>query len=63
MKARFTYSKGSDGRHLGCLNHCPDHWSQGESVDDLKEHLKDLFHTFSSEQIPGIRKEEELAVA
>ena len=39
------------------------HWTQGESLDDLKKQLKDLFHTFSSEQIPGIRKVEELEVA
>jgi hypothetical protein len=32
-------------------------------LDDLKEQLKDLFHTFSSEQIPGIRKVEALSVA
>jgi predicted RNase H-like HicB family nuclease len=60
MKARFTYWKESDGRYLGYLNDYPDHWTQGENLDDLKEHLKDLFHTFSAEEIPGIRKVEEL---
>jgi predicted RNase H-like HicB family nuclease len=63
MKARFTYWQESDGRFLGYLNDYPDHWTQGESLDDLKEHLRDLFQTFSSEQIPGIRKVEELEVA
>jgi predicted RNase H-like HicB family nuclease len=63
MKARFTYWKESDGRYLGYLNDFPDHWTQGESLEDLKEQLKDLFQTFSSEQIPGIRKVEELEVA
>ncbi len=24
----------------------PDHWTQGENLEDRKEHLKDLFHTF-----------------
>lgn len=55
MKTRFTYWQESDGRYLGCLQDYPDHWTQGESLEDLKEHLKDLFHTFGSEQIPGIR--------
>ena len=41
----------------------PDHWTQGETLEDLKEHLKDLFQTFSSEQIPGIRRVDELEVA
>ena len=54
MKAQFTYWKESDGRYLGYLNDYPDHWTQGESMEDLKEHLKDLFHTFTSEQLPGI---------
>ena len=63
MKARYTYWQESDGRFLGYLNDYPDHWKQGESLDDLKEHLRDLFQTFSSEQIPGIRKVEELEIA
>jgi len=63
MKAQFTYWKESDGRYLGYLNDYPEHWTQGDSLEDLKEHLKDLYHTFTSEQIPGIRKVEELEVA
>jgi predicted RNase H-like HicB family nuclease len=63
MKARFTYWKESDGRYLGYLNDYPDHWTQGDSLEDLKDHLKDLFRTFSSAEIPGIRKVEELEVA
>ena len=63
MKASFTYWKERDGRYLGYLNDYPDHWTQGESIDDLKAHLKDLFRTFRAEEIPGIRKVEELEVA
>jgi len=63
MKVRFTYWRESDGRYLGYLKDYPDHWTQGESLDDLKEHLRDLFRTFSSEEIPGVRKEEELEIA
>ncbi|MCD8535821.1 MAG: type II toxin-antitoxin system HicB family antitoxin [Verrucomicrobia bacterium] len=63
MKARFTYWKESDGWYLGFLNDHPDHWTQGESLDDLKEQLKDLHRSFSSEEISGIRKVEELEVA
>ena len=63
MKAQFTYWKESDGRYLGYLNEYPDHWTQGEDLDDLKENLRDLFQTFTHEQIPGIRKVEELEIA
>ncbi|HWQ91434.1 MAG TPA: type II toxin-antitoxin system HicB family antitoxin [Clostridia bacterium] len=63
MKAQFTFWKERDGHYLGFLNSYPDHWTQGENLEDLKEHLKDLHHTFGSEQIPGIRRVEELEVA
>ena len=63
MKAKFTYWKGTDGRYLGYLNAYPDHWTQGDDLEDLKEQLRDLFKTFSAGEIPGIRKEEELEVA
>ena len=63
MKAQFTFWKERDGRYLGYLNDYPDHWTQGESLEDLKEQLKDLYHIFRSEEIPGIRRVEELEVA
>jgi len=60
MSTRFTYWKEDDGRYLGYLNEYPDHWTQGETLDDLKEQLRDLHLTFTSEEILGIRKEGEL---
>lgn len=60
MKASFTYWKESDGRYLGYLNDYPDHWTQGENLDDLKAHLRDLLDIFGSEEIQGIRKLGEL---
>ncbi|MBE7502468.1 MAG: type II toxin-antitoxin system HicB family antitoxin [Verrucomicrobiales bacterium] len=63
MKIRITYWRESDGRYLGYLNDYPDHWTQGDDLADLQEHLRDLHRTFSKEEIPGIRKELELEVA
>jgi hypothetical protein len=63
MKTRFTYWKEPDGRYLGYLNSYPDHWTQGDNLQDLKEHLRDLHQTFSAEDIPGIRKEDKLELA
>ena len=63
MKIKFTYWKEPDGRYLGYLNSHPDHWTQGDNFEDLKEHLRDLYEMFSVEDIPGIRKVEELEVA
>ncbi len=62
MKIKFTHWTESDGMFLGYLNDYPDHWTQGESMDDLKEHLKDLYDLFSDKPIPGIRKVSELEV-
>ncbi len=63
MKLQFTYWKESDHRYLGYLNDYPDHWTQGEDLQDLKEQLRDLYKIFQSEEIPGIRKVEELEFA
>jgi len=63
MTTRITYWKEGDGRYLGYLNAYPEHWTQGDDLVDLKEQLRDLYQTFSTEDIPGICKEEELEVA
>jgi predicted RNase H-like HicB family nuclease len=63
MTTRITYWKEAGGRYLGFLNDYPDHWTQGDTLSDLKDHLRDLFQTFSKEGIPGIRKVEELEIA
>lgn len=48
---------------LGFLQEYPDYWTQGESLDDLKEHLKELHADLSSDAIPGIRRVEDLVVS
>ncbi len=45
---------------LGYLEDYPDYWTQGESLGDLLEHLRDLFNDLSGGQIPGARKVGEL---
>jgi len=51
-----------DGGSIGHLEDYPDYWTQGESLDDLCEHLKGLYRDITGGQIPGIRKVEELVV-
>jgi hypothetical protein len=48
---------------LGYLQDYPDYWTQGETLDDLKEHLKDLHADLSGGMIPGARRVEELVVS
>jgi predicted RNase H-like HicB family nuclease len=62
MKIQFTYWKEPDGWYLGYLNQWPDHWTQGEDLEDLKAHLKDLYHTFSKEDLPGIKRVDEIDI-
>ena len=62
VKTQFTYWVEADGKYLGYLNDHPDHWTQGEDLDDLKVHLRDLHEMFGAEHIPGIRKVEDLEI-
>jgi predicted RNase H-like HicB family nuclease len=51
-----------DGGWLGYLQDYPDYWTQGDTLEDLKEHLKDLYQNVTGGQIPGVRKVEDLVV-
>jgi hypothetical protein len=58
----FTYWQ--DGDHcIGFLNEFPDYLTQGESFEDLKEHLVDLYQEFSSGKIPHVRRRAQLELA
>lgn len=48
---------------LGYLQDYPDYWTQGETLEDLKEHLRDLYLDITEGHISGIRKVEELVIA
>ena len=48
---------------VGYLQEYPDYWSQGESLDDLKDHLKDLYADLSTGAIPGARHVEDLILS
>jgi predicted RNase H-like HicB family nuclease len=60
--AKYVYWQDGDA-WLGYLQDYPDYWTQGESFDDLVEHLKDLFIDLTGGQIPGARKVGELVIS
>ena len=62
MKINFTHWTESDETYLDYLNDYPDHWTQGETLEDLKEHLRDLYTLFSGDPVQGIRKVSELEI-
>jgi predicted RNase H-like HicB family nuclease len=59
---KYVYWQEEDA-WLGYLEEYPDYWTQGETLDDLKEHLKDLYLDLTSGQIPGIRRVGELTIS
>ena len=45
---------------LGHLDRYPDYMTQGMSLDDLREHLLDLYKDLSPGKIPSVRQHAEL---
>lgn len=59
---RYTFWQ--DGEFfIGFLNDYPDYETQGYSKEELLENLKDLLKNIESEEIPFIKKVEELVIA
>ena len=59
--ARYVYWQ--DGAHwLGYFEDYPDYQTQGESLEELQEMLRDLFRDLTSGELPGIRRAAELPV-
>ena len=59
---RYVYWQ--DGEFwLGYLEEFPDYLTQGQSLDDLREHLKDVYRDLASGEIPSVRRVAELEVA
>jgi len=58
----FTYWQDGDA-WLGYLDEFPDYLTQGESLEDLKAHLVDLYRDLTSGEIPSVRRRAELEVA
>ena len=43
-----------EGNHwLGYLEEYPDYWTQGESFEDLSEHLRDLYDDLTNHRVPA----------
>ena len=52
-----------DGFWIGYLQDYPDYRTQGETLADLKDHLRDLYRDLSTGVVSGVRKVEELVVS
>ena len=59
----IRYVHWQDGEMwLGYLEEYPDYITQGESLGELEENLRDIYADLTSGVIPGVRKVAELQV-
>ena len=54
---------GEAGSWLGYLQEFPDYWTQGDTLEDLETHLRDLYQDLTSGELPGTRRVADIAVA
>ena len=59
MRVRYVYWQDGD-MWMGYLEEYPDYMTQGESLKDLQENLKDIYDDLTGGHIPGVRKVAEL---
>jgi len=52
---KYIYWK-DDNMWVGYLEEYPDYWTQGETIEELEEHLRDLYKELTSGTIPSVRK-------
>lgn len=52
-----------EGSWIGYLEEFPDYWTQEDTLRDLESHLCDLNPDRTSDELPGIRKVADIAVA
>jgi predicted RNase H-like HicB family nuclease len=52
-----------DDAWIGYLQEYPDYWTQGNDLDDLKEHLRDLYDDLTAGLISGARRVEDLVIS
>ena len=58
---KFIYYEDG-GLLVGWLEEYPDYRTQGKTLEELKENLKDIYEDINTEKIPHIRKYGELLI-
>ncbi|MBF0520348.1 MAG: type II toxin-antitoxin system HicB family antitoxin [Nitrospirae bacterium] len=59
---RYVYWQ-NEGMWLGYLEKYPDYMTQGETLEELEENLRDILKELSGNNIPCVRKVAELQVS
>ena len=58
---KYTYWQ-EDDMWIGYLEEYPDYMTQGETLEELRENLRDLYRELTSGAIPHVRRLAELEV-
>ncbi|MEH2436526.1 MAG: hypothetical protein V7K25_20155 [Nostoc sp.] len=61
-KKKYIYWQDDD-MWLGYLEEYPDYWTQGETEEELRENLLDIYSELTSGKIQNIRRVAELEVS
>jgi hypothetical protein len=59
---RYVYWQ-DQGAWLGYVEDYPDYMTQGETLEELQENLRDLYSDLTGGKIPGVRQVAELRIA
>ncbi len=59
---RYVYWQDQD-KWLGYIEEFPDYMTQGETLEELQENLKDIYDDLVGGKVPGVRHVAELPVA
>jgi predicted RNase H-like HicB family nuclease len=62
MKKKYIYWQDDD-MWLGYLEEYPDYWTQGETEEELRNNLLDIYNELAGGTIPNIRRVAELEVS
>jgi len=62
IKKKYIYWQDDD-MWLGYLEEYPDYWTQGETEEELRENLLDIYSELTSGTIQNIRRIAELEVS
>ena len=60
-RKKYVYWQ-DDGMWLGYLEEYPDYMTQGESMEELEENLRDIYKELGSGNIPSVRRIAEIEV-
>jgi len=59
---RYVYWQ-DEGKWLGYIEEFPDYMTQGDTLEELRENLKDIYDDLTRGKVPGVRHVAELSVA